>query len=91
VNEAKFDLRVYVYVPALDPLRIYVCPEGLARFATHKSEIRNIAQKRKKEGRKRIKGFPLFVEGQGLSCFILVRTPFSNPCSQVLDQQGEAQ
>eukprot|EP00048_Salpingoeca_helianthica_P020741 m.8214 g.8214 ORF g.8214 m.8214 type:complete len:677 (-) comp5191_c0_seq1:23-2053(-) len=36
VNGSKFDMRVYVYVAGLDPLRIYLAPEGLARFATHK-------------------------------------------------------
>lgn len=36
VNDTKFDLRVYVHVVSYDPLRIYVCRDGLVRFATQK-------------------------------------------------------
>lgn len=36
INGNKFDLRVYVYVSSYDPLKIYVFPDGLARFATCK-------------------------------------------------------
>eukprot|EP00039_Didymoeca_costata_P006946 m.94882 g.94882 ORF g.94882 m.94882 type:complete len:1032 (+) comp13464_c2_seq1:103-3198(+) len=36
VNSTKFDLRVYVYITSYDPLRIYVCRDGLVRFATQK-------------------------------------------------------
>uniref|UniRef100_A0A1A7XK55 Tubulin tyrosine ligase-like family, member 4 n=1 Tax=Iconisemion striatum TaxID=60296 RepID=A0A1A7XK55_9TELE len=32
----KFDLRIYVYVPSYDPLRIYVFSDGLVRFASCK-------------------------------------------------------
>uniref|UniRef100_A0A0N5BM99 Tubulin polyglutamylase TTLL4 n=1 Tax=Strongyloides papillosus TaxID=174720 RepID=A0A0N5BM99_STREA len=34
INGSKFDLRFYVYVPSLDPLRIYFYDDGLVRFAS---------------------------------------------------------
>ena len=36
VDDYKFDLRVYVAVTSINPLRIYVYEEGLTRFATVK-------------------------------------------------------
>jgi tubulin polyglutamylase TTLL5 len=36
VDDYKFDLRVYVAVTCINPLRIYVYEEGLTRFATVK-------------------------------------------------------
>jgi len=36
INQTKFDLRIYVYVTSYDPLRVYVCTDGLVRFATQK-------------------------------------------------------
>ena len=36
VDDYKFDLRVYVALTSLNPLRIYVYDEGLTRFATAK-------------------------------------------------------
>ncbi|KAI6201291.1 Tubulin polyglutamylase TTLL4 [Aphelenchoides besseyi] len=36
INGYKFDLRLYVYVASLDPLRIYIRKDGLVRFASVK-------------------------------------------------------
>ncbi|VDM95547.1 unnamed protein product [Thelazia callipaeda] len=34
INSAKFDLRLYVYLTSIDPLRIYLYNDGLVRFAS---------------------------------------------------------
>lgn len=36
VDGLKFDLRVYAALISLDPVKVYVCKEGLARFCTEK-------------------------------------------------------
>ena len=34
VDRLKFDLRIYVALTSINPLRIYMYDEGLVRFAT---------------------------------------------------------
>ena len=36
VDGYKFDLRIYVALTSINPLRVYIYEDGLARFATQK-------------------------------------------------------
>ena len=36
LNGYKFDMRIYVAITCINPLRLYIYEEGLARFATYK-------------------------------------------------------
>lgn len=40
INGFKFDLRLYVVVTCMDPLRIYALDDGLVRFATERFAMR---------------------------------------------------
>ncbi|CAI5444719.1 unnamed protein product [Caenorhabditis angaria] len=47
INKAKFDLRLYAYVPSLEPLRVYLYDQGLVRFASvpYSSSVSTISNK----------------------------------------------
>lgn len=34
IHNYKYDLRVYVLITSIDPLRVYMYKDGLVRFAT---------------------------------------------------------
>ena len=39
INGHKYDIRIYVIIASVDPLRIYVYREGQARFASEKYSL----------------------------------------------------
>ena len=39
INGFKFDLRIFVAMTCINPLRIYIYEEGLTRFATEKYDL----------------------------------------------------
>ena len=39
IDGYKFDLRVYVAMTSINPLRIYIYEDGLTRFATQKYHL----------------------------------------------------
>jgi hypothetical protein len=41
IDKLKFDLRIYVLLYGINPLKIYVFEDGLARFATVPYEVPN--------------------------------------------------
>ena len=43
VNDYKFDLRIYVGITSINPLRIYIFEDGLCRFATCKYQGGSVA------------------------------------------------
>lgn len=45
INNKKFDLRIYVLVSGVDPLRVYIHNEGLTRISTSDYSLNNIANR----------------------------------------------
>lgn len=43
IDNLKFDLRVYVLITCINPLRVYLYNDGIVRFATE-STSSNIAE-----------------------------------------------
>ena len=45
IDGNKFDLRLYVVITGVDPLRVYIFKEGLTRISTSKYSIKNIGDR----------------------------------------------
>ncbi|KAJ1442922.1 tubulin-tyrosine ligase family-domain-containing protein [Ochromonadaceae sp. CCMP2298] len=45
IEGKKFDLRIYVLVAGVDPLRVYIHDEGLTRISTSKYSLKNISDR----------------------------------------------
>ena len=41
IDGFKYDLRLYVFINGINPLRIYIYKDGLARFATERYKLPN--------------------------------------------------